>query len=414
MKTTSLVSLVSVLCSSIAFAAETDSTARQLQVFPKNLARQHVGSNLFVFNPTNQTFGATEASAAWLDDDVATGWPVMAGKQHYLLVLSEPELLTNFSVSTRPAAGTISLFAGDEPAAPGAKSWTLVAKDVAVDSINNKKLAKSFSRFAKYLLIETNIAEPGPLFGLQVYGEKSSISYSLRKRSETIDARAIFGQYVNDQTNFNTSGLYANSRVTYANSPDGFISWQKAIDDNPETGISISGSAQSSAVIGFSETRRTSRISLLTDAGAKGKLDVFAVKATSAADAVTPVSNTSSKRTAQAARSEVSIEGLTPTVSIVLDGANTRSSLDFPAVEADQLVVRWSPVAASENLTIREINTFNGLTLNDYEVSLSPEAVAEFSGDASDASKDGKDMIDPKKNPLDPVAIGPNGSPIPT
>ena len=49
--------------------------------------------------------------------------------------------------------------------------------------------------------------------------------------------RAIFGPYVNDQTNFNVNGLYASGRVAYANSPEGYLSWQKAIDDNPETGV---------------------------------------------------------------------------------------------------------------------------------------------------------------------------------
>ena len=55
MKNTPLLSLASILCSSIAFAAEADQATKQLQVFPKNLARQHLGSNLFVFNPGNQT-----------------------------------------------------------------------------------------------------------------------------------------------------------------------------------------------------------------------------------------------------------------------------------------------------------------------------------------------------------------------
>ena len=65
----------------------------------------------------------------------------MAGKQHYLLVLSEPELLTNFSLSGRPASGTVTLYGGDEPAAPGAKSWLAIAKDIPFDSINKRSSA---------------------------------------------------------------------------------------------------------------------------------------------------------------------------------------------------------------------------------------------------------------------------------
>ncbi|HEV7867248.1 MAG TPA: hypothetical protein VGO90_06170 [Chthoniobacteraceae bacterium] len=391
MKTKSLVSIVSAVCSTLAIAAEVDST--QLQVYSKNFARQHLGSNLFVFNASNGSYVPTEASAAWLDDDVTTGWPVMAGKQHYLLALSEPELLNNFSVSTRPADGTVTLYAGDEAAAPGAKSWALVAKDVPLDSINDKKMGRPFSRFAKYLLIETDIANPGPLFSLYVYGDKPAVTYRLRKREQTIDARSIFGQYVNNSTNFNLTGLYSASRVSYSNSPDGYLSWQRGIDDNPETGIVLAASStESGAVIALGEKRSVSRVSVLTETGPKGKLDFYAV-------------NTAPANTA------VALDGLTPTVSVVLDGSNARASIDFPATEASQILLRWSPVTPDESLTIREVNSFNALTLNEYEVGLRPEVIAEFSGAATyDTSKggDGKDYKDAK---AEPVALGPTGSP---
>ena len=147
MNTTPLTSLILLTSAAIALAAgERDPSQKQLQNFPKNLARQHVGSNLFLFNPANSKFQPTEASAAWLDDDVTTGWPVMAGQQYYLLTLAEPTLLTNVAVSTRPTVGTVTLYVGDEPAAPGAKSWTVVAKNVPLDSINEKKLAQQIGR----------------------------------------------------------------------------------------------------------------------------------------------------------------------------------------------------------------------------------------------------------------------------
>ena len=203
MKTTLLALLASTTCATIAFAVDNDPAARQYQVYPKNLARQHVGSNLFVFNTTNNTYVPTEASAAWLDEDITTGWPVLAGKQHYLLALSEPELVSNFAVSSKPSEGTVSIYAGDEPAAPGAKSWAPLAQNVPFNSINEKKLDKPFTRFAKYLLIETDLATPGPLYSLYVYGEKPATVYSMREREQAIDSRAIFGQYINNQTTFN-------------------------------------------------------------------------------------------------------------------------------------------------------------------------------------------------------------------
>jgi hypothetical protein len=263
MNTTIIASLATAVCATLALAADGDQSSKQLQVFPKNFARQHLGANLFVFNPGNQTFVPTQAAAAWLDDDISTGWPVTAGKQSYMIALPEPEMISNFSVSSRPAAGTVSIFAGDEPAAPGAKSWTPLAQDIPFDSINEKKLAKPFSRFAKYVLIQTDIADPGPLFSV----------YSLRKRETAIDARAIFGQFVNNKTAFNLNGLYAQGRVSSANSPEGFLPWQRGIDDNPESGITINAStSESGAVIAYGGTQSVSRVAVLADGAPKGKL----------------------------------------------------------------------------------------------------------------------------------------------
>ena len=395
MKTTTIVSLATVLCSSIAFAAEADPAKKQMQSYPKNLARQHVGSNLFLFNPTSQTFVQTEAAAAWLDDDVSTGWPVMAGQQHYLLSLAEPELLTNFSISARPATGTVTIYAGDEPAPPSAKSWTVISRDVPLESINDKKLAKSFNKLAKYVLIETNIADPGPVFSLYVYGEKPAVDFDLRQRDQPIDPRGIFGKYLNNQTTFNVDGLYANARVDYANTPEGLVGWQKAIDDNPESSLKLLPSTtEAGAVIKYDQTKTISRIALQTDA-AKGKLDFYALPEIALGESQKPVA----------------IENMTPTVSIVLDGSNPRSSIDFPPVQAAGLAVRWSPVSPTDALTVREVNSFSTMTLADHEVSLNPEAIAEFGPDRGmDPSKDGKtfaDNKDPKEVALGPVARSP-------
>ena len=391
-----ITTLLSIACTSLAIGADVEQGSKQLQVFPKNLARQHLGSNLFLFNATNQTYVPTEAAAAWLDDDATTGWPVMAGKQSYLLVLSEPEVLTNFSVSARAATGTISLFAGDEPTAPGSNSWKPLAKNVPFDSVNNKKLGKSFNHFAKYLLIQTDLADPGPLYGLYVFGDKPAVSYSLHKREQPIDARAIFGQFVNNQTDFNLGGLHTGARVNFADSTGGYLAWQRAIDDNPETSVTLAASGtESGLVIAYPQPHTISRVSVLTDPGAKGKLDFYATSAPSAAGS----------------RAAAPLDAATPTVSVVLDGSNARASIDFPSVEAGQLAMRWSPVDPAEKLVLREVATFDGVTLDNYEVSLSPAVVAE--GPAKDPTGDGKeskDIIDPKKNP-EPVALGPGGSP---
>src|SRR5216110_2213078 len=113
MKKTLLASFVSAAAAGSLLAADFDPA--QLQAFPKNLARQHLGANLFQYSPTTQAYAPTQASAAWLDDDITTGWPMVGGQQYYLMAFPEAELMTNFAVSAKPATGSISLYAGDEP-----------------------------------------------------------------------------------------------------------------------------------------------------------------------------------------------------------------------------------------------------------------------------------------------------------
>jgi hypothetical protein len=383
MKTTSFVLFATAVCGSLAIAADADPATRQLQVYPKNLARQHVGSNLFLYNASNQTYAPTEASAAWLDDDVTTGWPVLAGKQYYLVALSSPELVSNFSVSAKAADGTISLFAGDEPAVPGARTWTPLAQNIAFNSINEKKLDHPFTHFAKYVLIETDLTNPGPLYSLYLYGEKPATIYDLRQREQAIDARAIFGQF-NDHTAFNANALYSGSTVSYANSPDGSLAWQKMIDDNPDSGVKLNGSTtDAGAVINYWSPQSISRVSFLTDSTAKGKLDFFAI------DDLT---------------STISLEGRTPIASINLDGSNNRASADFPAVTASRLAVRWTPATAGDTVAIRELASFGALSLNNYEVGLKPDAVAAYDPGArsNGNGKDGKDAKEIAEGPKDP------------
>lgn len=410
MNTKSLTPLILLTSAAVAFAAsEGDPSQTQLQGFPKNLARQHVGSNLFLFNAANQKFQPTEAAAAWLDDDVTTGWPVMAGQQHYLLTLAEPMLLTNVAVSTRPTAGTVTLYVGDEPAAPGAKSWTVVAKGVALESINEKKLAQPFSRFGKYLLIETDIADPGPLYSLHVYGDRPAANYQLRKRETAIDTRAIFGPYVNNATTFSMAAIYAHSTVSYAAAPGGFSAWQRVIDENPESGISIVPTTdEAGLVLKLTAGHQLSRFAVLTGTPAKGMLEFFVVPSapgeTTGTTSVSDSELAKAGNTADAAASKgASLAGLSSTITMVLDGSTTRSAIAFPSVEGGAVLVRWTPDTAGEAINLRELNAFNEISLNEYELSLTPEAVTEHrtkdSGNGYAANGDGKDYKDGKSIP---------------
>ena len=412
MKTTALVTVIATAVTGLVLAEPKGSSmSSHVQGFPKNIARQHSGASLSLFDAKNNRYASTEAAAAWLDDDVATGWPALAGKQHYLLQFAEPQLVTNFELSTKSSSGTISLYVGDRDAAPGDKAWTLVAKDVPVEAINNQKLPRSLNKYAKYVLIETNIADSGSIYSVNVFGEHSAASTAIVKRTQSVDVKPLLGDFVNNQTAFNMAGIYAKASVSYANAGGANATWQRAIDDDSETSVSIKPStAESGMVVRFDGSHPFSRLSLLTNPKARGKVDVFLLS-----EAPQP-------------GAPVSLEGVTPSVSLMFDGASPRTSADFAETRASAMALRWTPESGEASFTLREVNAFADLNLSDYEVASAPAAISQGpaakgspvakGGDDSDTKVKVSAAAEPKeksysdgKSDLDgksPIALGPN------
>lgn len=413
---------IMILASTIAAIAapvEADPASKQLQVYPKNLARQHLGANLFVFDAGSQSYRPTEAAAAWLDDDITTGWAAMAGKQSYLIALPEPEVVTNFSLSTRPSQGTVSIFGSDEAALPGAKAWVPLVRDVPLESVNEKKLARPFSRLTKYLLVETNIPEPGPVYSLYLFGERPATAYKLVKRDQPIDVKALFGPYSNDPTAFNEAALYAGSRVAFATGGGNYTGWQKAIDENPESGITIAPTKDDAGMaLAFAEPQTVTRMAMLANSGAKGKLEVFLVPAlpnhapvavVAPAEDVQAVANAAPAVTSPISQG-ASVAGLTPAATFAFDGTNTRLNADLANASGGAALFRWVPDNGTDSLTIREFNAFTGKSLSEYGVQMTPEAIAELASNSDFKDfKDGK-ALEPVKELL-PIGEGFNRKP---
>ncbi len=353
----------------LCLAAETSATSPAAGAL-KNLARQHLGTNLFAYDQASQTYVPTEAAAAWLDDDVTTAWPPQSGKSYYMLTLPEAQLMTNFQISAKDPEGTVSIYAGDEPAKPGAESWKPVARDISLGSVNEAALKNSFSRFAKYLLIETNNENPQPWYSLYVYGNRDAHSYSMEKRGEKIDANDAFGPYLNDQTAFNYSSLYARSEVVAPASSTGS---NAAIDDNPATGVTLDGGDSAAIVINYGEARSVDRIAVLADGSAKGRMDFYLPEISEGAE--------SSELTADAS----------PVATLVFDGTSDRSSMEFPAVKSSRLMVRWTPEEGSQPIEVREINSFGSTSVETYAVNGAAEAIGEQTGEGDVVYNDSYD-----------------------
>jgi len=403
MKQPALVTILATACSTVAFAAPPDSGSRSIyQGYPKNIARQHYSSTLMVFDANAQSYSSTEAAAAWLDDDVATVWPALAGKQHYLLQFAEPQMITNFELSTKTANGTVSLYTGDRDAVPGDKAWSLIAKDVPVESLNNQKLPRPINKYAKYLLVETNIAEPAPIYSFNVFGERSASSTAIVVRTQPADVKALLGDFVNNQTAFNVAGIYAKGAVTFSNASGSENSWQRAIDDDSSTFASMKPSkSESGLIVRFDGTRPVTRLSVLTNSKVRGKVDIFLLS--EAPPNTIPVS----------------LDGLTPSVTLAFDGTSARGSADFAETKAAAMAFRWSPDGGDAAFAVREVNAFADLALIDTEVASAPIAIAQGptesgQGDTRDRSlSDGKSLADGKSfaDGKAPIALGP-GRPI--
>jgi len=417
-----------ILAASIALAsaaAQADTTApiatqgAPAVTAPKNLARQHLGANLLIYTPSDQTYAPTEAAAAWLDDDIATGWPALTGKQDYLVALPEPELINNFSISAKSATGTVTLYAGDEAAPPGAASWTVLEKDVPIASIN-EKLGKPFGRFAKYVLIETNLSDSGPWYSIYLYGDKDATAYHIQQRAQPVDPRTEFGPYANPATAFNLSSLYAHCTVVAAGGDPS--AWQNAIDDNPATGTFIPATQSDAGLaIRYDRTYAIQRVSVLTDAGTKGKLEFFVVNqpaptagptASRSGDSQyikvandTPATASDAPAATAPVAALPDITNQQPVATMQFDGSNPRSSVDFTPTTGTMLIARWTPDAAGQPLDVKEVNSFGDVALNDYE--LAPDTVAESPDQASGGKEtipsDGKETLNDGKEPLPPV-----------
>lgn len=398
-----LATVIATAFSALAFAAPPDKSAGSAaQGYLKNVARQHCSTTLSLFDSAAQRYVDTEAAAAWLDDDVATGWPALKGKQHYLVRLAEPQMITNFELSTKIPSGTISIYTGDADAAPGDKSWTQVAKDVPVESINNHRLSHRINKFAKYVLIETNIADSSPIYSINIYGERQASAMSIVKRSEPMNTKQVLGDFVNHQTAFNMAAIYAKGAVTFANSGGSAASWQRAIDDDPETHLNVKPStSESGLVVRFDGAQPFTRLSLLTNPKTHGKVDVFFLSEA-------PQNSTA-----------VLLDGVAPSVTLSLDGSTQRPFADFAEIKATAVALRWTPETGDSPLALRELNVFADLSLADHEVAGAPAKIAEGPGDksektdtaekserpsyASRSSADGKSIADGKA----PIAMGP-------
>jgi hypothetical protein len=226
-------------------------------------------------------------------------------------------------------------------------------------------------------------------------------------------------------------------------------SWGNAIDDNPSTGTYIAATQDEAGLaIQYDRAYAVQRVSVLTDPGTKGKLDLFVI---TQAPEGTAAPTTSRNRGAQSDYIKVANEtalntdasggtpasaGVAPAYSnpapaapvdltnehpvqtINFDGSSPRASVDFTPTSGTVLLARWTPDSPGQPLNLREVNSFGELALNDYQ--LAPPAVSEGPQDNSGAQSGGKETVGKEtlpvgeegKQPLPEVAEAPLKTPF--
>ncbi len=397
-----------------------------LSEYPKNLARLHLGATVLKFDSGSRTFVATEAAPAWLDDDESTGWAPPAGKQFFLISLSEPTVVNHFSMSASASEGTVSLYVGDEKATPDSSTWKPLLTGVSVASLNEKLSSPAFSRYGRFLLVETDFAKAAPLWSLYVFGTERAADYRIESRVQKVDTRSILGPGINETTVFDVSNLYSGARVVATSNGGEAKAWQAMVDESPESFWIISPTPGNvpSAVIDLGTDRPLRRISALVEPRA-GVLEFFLVKSaantspepsvrtteTSASEFI-PASNPTPAKPAS-----FDLTDRVPFATLGFDGTSDRESLDISPVEGRYLLVRWKGSVPGENLKVRQIDGFSDLTFDRYAVvtDLMPVAERRSEGDGKQTSdgKGFKGVLDPiAEGPLDPVAEGPTASPL--
>ncbi len=401
---TSVISLVLLLTGGLA-----NADAADLKQYPKNLARLHLGATLFEYDLRSESYQPTKSISSWMDDDETTGWSPKADRLYYMVVLQKPSMISALSLSADGMSGTLTAFIGDERAAPGSAAWKPVLSGVPIAELNEKVSPSVLKTFSRYLLLEFNLQQSGPLWSLYVFGREAATEYDLERRAFAVNSNDVFGQRVKMETIIDLANLYSNASVLYTSNGGRLSQWQVMIDESPETGWTLSGSNSQqtpSFAILINQSAPVKRISVMADAG-RGKLEFYLVGGASD-DEIFQVNNADPY--ALPDFSQINLDDLEPIGTLEFDGASDREAINIGAKSGYFLLARWLPAVEGGAIKLRQVDAFGDLDFDNYEVVVSPDKFAAF----DDNSKSFKSLLDPiTEGPIDGPPVDPAVLPSP-
>ncbi len=384
------------------------ASAQSTVDYPKNLARLHLGASLFEYNERSQTYEPTKSISSWMDDDEATGIAPKKGKRYYLLVLQKPSMIRALSLSADGMDGTISVFAGDERAVPGSASWAPLITGTPIAEINERVAADINNQFGRYLLIELDLTQSGPLWSLYVFGREAASEYSLERRAFQVNSSDIFGQKVKMETIIDLANIYSDASVLYTASGGKLSEWQVMIDESPETAFTMTGSASQqgpSFAILLNQSAPVKRISVMADAG-RGKLEFYLIGGL-ADDEIFQVNIDDPYALPEF--SQINLDELEPICVLEFDGQTDRIAENVADSYGLFLLGRWIPAVEGGAIRVRQVDAFGDLDFDNYEVVLTPEGYIAY----DESAKSYKALLDPIAEgpldgpPLDPAVLPP-------
>lgn len=355
------------------FGEETVSS----EVITKNMARFHVGTILEKFDSQTRYYLPDPSAVAWLDEDDTTTCTLPTGKQFYLITLENPTLIQNFSIAAETLSGKISLYASDQKAMPGTKTWVPLIKGLSAQELKEKEYQKPLFSFTRYILLETELVQPAEVSSLYLFTDSDAASYKLVKRPQPSRFTEKAGPFYKDpkgQVNF--AGRYARSK---SGSEDDNLA--KMTDESPESSGSLD---QKPMVIDLKESRQIERLSIFAEKK-RGMMNISLEE-----DRLAPSTPSTTylphsvqilagigwqKSGGMLAQLSGGVENKISsalTRNVVFDGSSDRFSVQLPATPCRFLTMTWaSGETPTTPLKIKNFSAMGNISLNDYHVNRS-------------------------------------------
>ena len=289
----SLVCVLLGLSTSIGFAVdplwpdpeEDPEGVPKLREIPKNLARWHMGSRLFLSEPTGgfieYSFAPGERGNAELPEfiilgeDAAQGYFLKKGDTSFVIKLGNFGLLERFIFNSFTAEGTFDLYYSNTLNKLDSRKWNVIDEGVPF-SIKERVEVPVGPLESLYIRITIHIDEPGEIGRLNLYG-KLSVAEAKPRSLEEFD-REILTEAEQTMVPYNYAPLHNGSQFIHTNSGDPRET-DAMLDENAQSAYVCESKPEGNVfILDLAESKEVNGISVVSESGA-GRFDFYLMDA---------------------------------------------------------------------------------------------------------------------------------------